>query len=433
MSFQSLNLHERIQKAVDDTGYDKPTPIQKLAIPAVLEGKDVIGIAQTGTGKTAAFVLPILSKLCNETSNENERFSRLLIIAPTRELVAQINQNIRTYAKYTNLRTLVVTGGVGEAQQIEKLESNVDIIIATPGRLQELMDRGHARFGKIDFLVLDEADRMLDMGFLPSIEAIVKPLPNKRQTLLFSATFSKPIEKLAKEFLQKPVLLEVGERSDPAKTVKQALYPVKKHLKSALLIKMLDDHALFAVIVFVRTRIEADILTKELRQHKIDAEAIHGDKTQQARVRALKWFKSNKLRVLVATDVAARGLDIHGVTHVINFDFPEQSDDYIHRIGRTGRAGAEGHAFTFVCQYDDQKKQKLERHIGLTLSQKYVKGFDYDVPAPEREKGPRVKKEDDPKARRRQSKYSQSNRAAKNKSSDSKTSKSPASRKRLDH
>ncbi len=410
MSFQSLKLHERIQKAVADAGYDRPTPIQERGIPSILAKKDLIGIAQTGTGKTAAFVLPILSHLCAESSTESERATRLLILAPTRELVAQINENIRVYAKYTNLRTLVVTGGVGEAQQISKLESNVDIVIATPGRLQELMDRGHTRFGKVDHLVLDEADRMLDMGFLPAIESIIKPLPNKRQTLLFSATLSKPIEKLAKSFLLKPVLLEIGDRTNPADTVIQHFYPVPKHLKSALLVKLLDDHQFFAVIVFVRTRIEADILTKELRGYKIDAEAIHGDKTQQARVRALKWFKENKLRVLVATDVAARGLDIHGVTHVVNYDFPEQNEDYIHRIGRTGRAGSEGNALTFVCEWDDQKRMKLEKHIGRTLATKRVEGFDYKVPAPEREerRGGGRKESRRPS---RTSKYSHANKA----------------------
>jgi len=402
MSFDGFGLSERVLKAVEDTGYKKPTPIQKKAIPPLLDNRDLIGIAQTGTGKTAAFVLPILSEISEKTSVGQERLTRVLILAPTRELVNQINQNIRTYAKYTNIRTVVVTGGVGEAQQISKLEEGVDIVIATPGRLQELMDRGHSRFGKIEYLVLDEADRMLDMGFLPSIEAIVKPLPNKRQTLLFSATLSKPIEKLAKTFLTKPMLIEVGERTNPADTVIQHLYPV-------LLVEMLEDHQFFAVIVFVRTRIEADILTKELRGRKIDAEAIHGDKTQQSRVRALKWFKENKIRVLVATDVAARGLDIHGVTHVVNYDFPEQSDDYIHRIGRTGRAGSEGCAITFVTQYDDQKVMKLERHIGRTLKRKVLDGFDYTVPEPEGEKGKRFKKKE-VRGGERTSKYSRSNK-----------------------
>ena len=411
MSFDSLQLHERISKAVADAGYEKPTPIQKRAIPTIMAKKDLIGIAQTGTGKTAAFVLPILSHLCSESSTDDDRATRLLIIAPTRELVAQINQNIRTYAKYTNLRTLTVTGGVGEAQQIAKLESNVDIVIATPGRLQELMDRGYPRFGKVDYLVLDEADRMLDMGFLPSIEAIVKPLPNKRQTLLFSATLSKPIEKLAKTFLVKPTLLEIGDRTNPADTVTQFFYPVAKHLKTDLLERLLDDHAFFAVIVFVRTRAEADVVTKDLRGRKVDAEAIHGDKTQQARVRALKWFKESKIRVLVATDVAARGLDIQGVTHVINYDFPEQNEDYIHRIGRTGRAGSDGCAITFLTERDGQKKLRLEKHIGRTLAHRYVDGFNYDVPAPEQER-PRRSKKEDPKAQRRVSKYSHANRQA---------------------
>jgi len=435
MSFSSLLLHERIFKAVEDAGYSKPTPIQKRAIPSILARKDIIGIAQTGTGKTAAFVLPILSHLCAETNDDDKRSTRLLIIAPTRELVSQINENIRTYAKYTNLRTVIVTGGIGEAQQIAKLESNVDIVIATPGRLQELMDRGHARFDKVDYLVLDEADRMLDMGFLPSIEEIVKPLPNKRQTLLFSATLSKPIEKLAKTFLTNPSLIEVEGRTNPAKTVKQFFYPVPKHLKTQLLLKLLDDHQYFAVIVFVRTRAEADVVTSDLRAFKIDAEAIHGDKTQQARVRALKWFKEHKLRVLVATDVAARGLDIPGVTHVINYDFPEQNEDYIHRIGRTGRAGSEGCALTFVTDWDGNKRVKLEKHIGLTLPNRKLEGFDYSVPAPE-DDGKRYSKKDDPRAQRRDSKYSHANRIAKNRrdakndgAKDSRNSGRPGARK----
>lgn len=383
MSFQSLNLNDRIYKAILDTGYEKPTEIQVTAIPVISSGRDVIGIAQTGTGKTAAFVLPILSKICENTSSDKDRKTRVLIIAPTRELVSQINQNIRTYAKYTNLRTVVVTGGVGEAQQIERLNSNVDIVIATPGRLQELMDRRLCKFDKLEYLVLDEADRMLDMGFLPAIEEIVKPLPNKRQTLLFSATLSKPIERLAKTFMVEPRLIEIGNRMNPAKTVKQFFYPVAAHLKAPLLLKMLDDHALFSVIVFVRTKQDADLLTRFLRGNKIDAQAIHGDKKQLARVQALKGFKETKLRVLVATDVASRGLDIQGVTHVVNFDFPEQNDDYIHRIGRTGRAGESGIAFTFLSQWDDQKKIKLEKYIGLTLAMKLEEGFDYDKKADE--------------------------------------------------
>lgn len=409
--FSALNLHERINKAIEDAGYTKPTPIQQRAIPSILEKKDLIGIAQTGTGKTAAFVLPILSNLCEETSPDQQRRTRLLILAPTRELVAQINQNIRTYAKYTNLRTLVITGGVGEAHQIEKLESDVDIVIATPGRLQDLMDKGHTRFDKIDYLVLDEADRMLDMGFLPAIEAIVKPLPNRRQTLLFSATLSKPIEKLAKRFLQKPNLLEIGNRTNPAATVKQSFYPVEQHLKAPLLVKLLEDQQFFSVMVFVRTRIEAEILNKHLRSEKIATESIHGDKTQNQRVRALRDFKSNKLQVLVATDVAARGLDISDVTHVINYDFPEQSEDYIHRIGRTGRAGSEGTALTFLTSRDQRKKEQLEKHIGRTLAQHFLKGFDYNVPAPAEEKNRKPREQKNTKSNRREpSKYSQNNK-----------------------
>jgi len=385
MSFEQLNLNTRIQNAVEDAGYTKPTEIQQKAIPAILTGKDVIGIAQTGTGKTAAFTLPLLSQICEQTGTTDERHTRLLIIAPTRELVAQINESIRTYGKYTNLRTATVTGGASEQHQIEKLASGVDIVIATPGRLLALQEANKTHFGKLTHLILDEADRMLDMGFLPDIIEILKPLPNKRQTLLFSATLSKPIQKLANQFLIEPKKIEVGKQSNPAQTVNQTAYPVPQHLKGHLLLKLLESHEFFAVIVFVRRRIDADFLTKALRKEKLDVDAIHGDCSQNHRFRALRDFKNNKLRVLVATDVAARGLDIDGVTHVVNYDFPESSEDYIHRIGRTGRAGNEGFAVTFLTPQDERALSRLEKHIGRTLSRKTVDDFDYDAPAPEGE------------------------------------------------
>ena len=390
MSFQSLGLHTRILQAIDDAGYTEATPIQAKTIPPILKGKDLIGLAQTGTGKTAAFTLPLLSGLCEQSHELATRGIRVLIIVPTRELAAQINQSIRTYGKYTNLRTAMVIGGASEKHQIEKLQSDVDIVIATPGRLMALMDAGHASFGKLTHLILDEADRMLDMGFMPDIEKITASLPKRRQSLLFSATLPPQVERLVKKALKDPVTIEVGNRSDPAQTVSQFLYPVEQHLKADLFIELLKDHQFFSVIAFVRTREDADVLAKTLSGKDISAVAIHGDCSQNHRTRTLRDFKASKIRVLVATDIAARGLDIPDVTHVINFDFPLQSDDYIHRIGRTGRAGNEGCAITFLTSYDEERLRKLERHIGRTLARRFAEGFNYKVPAPEPEKGVRV-------------------------------------------
>ena len=311
------------------------------------------------------------------------RGTRVLIIAPTRELVAQINQSIRTYGKYTNLRTAMVIGGASERHQIEKLQSDVDIVIATPGRLMALMEAGHCSFGKLTHLILDEADRMLDMGFMPDIETITASLPKRRQSLLFSATLPPQVERLARKTLKNPVTIEVGDRSNPAETVKQFLYPVEQHLKTDLLIHLLEDHQFFSVIAFVKTLEDAEVLTKKLHGSDISAEAIHSDRSQNHRTRTLRDFKASKIRVLVATDIAARGLDIPDVTHVINFDFPMQSDDYIHRIGRTGRAGNEGCALTFITSNDGERLAKLERHIGRTLAKRYAEGFNYKTPAPE--------------------------------------------------
>jgi ATP-dependent RNA helicase RhlE len=382
MSFHSLGLHSRILQAADDAGYVQPTPIQAKTIPVILKGRDVIGLAQTGTGKTAAFVLPLLSELCQKSHDLSARGARVLIIAPTRELVAQINQSIRTYGKYTNLRTAVVTGGASEKHQIEKLASGVDIVIATPGRLLALMDAGHCQFGKLTHLILDEADRMLDMGFIPDIVTILAQLPKRRHSLMFSATFPEQVQILSRKMLDRPVTIEVGG-NNPAATVEQFLYPVEEHLKAELLLALLEDHQLFSVMVFVRTKEDVDTLTKTLKMDGVSAEAIHSDRSQNHRFRALRDFKENKIRVLVATDIAARGLDIPDVTHVINYDFPEQSDDYIHRIGRTGRAGSKGCALTFLTERNGEKLKKLERQIGRTLPKKYVDGFNYKVPAPE--------------------------------------------------
>ncbi|MGJ8672083.1 DEAD/DEAH box helicase [Rubritalea sp.] len=410
MSFH--HLHERIQKAVTDAGYSKETPIQERAIPRVLKGADVIGIAQTGTGKTAAFTLPLLSNLAELTEAKEERCTRVLIIAPTRELVSQIHENVKSYAKYTNLRTAAIHGGVPDKGQIDKLRSGVDIIIATPGRLLDLVEKGHGRFQGLKALVLDEADRMLDMGFIPDIRTICKKLPKSRQTLLFSATMNGQIEAITKEFLNSPTMVEVDRRANPAETITQSIYEVFEHQKLGLLKHLLDSsHHFYAVIVFSRTRDGAEELVKALKFADVSAEAIHGDKKQGQRRRALKEFKEGKIRVLVATDVAARGIDIDGVTHVINYDFPEHSEDYIHRIGRTGRAEAEGEAITFVTPNNSLALKKLEKLIRVTLPRKKSEGFKYDT-APTKEeprrKGP--KKDDKKSPYETPSKFSHKNK-----------------------
>ena len=384
MNFKDLPLHERILKAVSDSNYNKPTPIQQSAIPKVSKGIDVIGIAQTGTGKTAAFTLPLLSRLVDSTEAKEERHTRILIIAPTRELVQQIHENIRGYAKYTNLRTGAIFGGIGDKGQIAKLNSGVDIIIATPGRLLDLVDKGHGNFHKIEALVLDEADRMLDMGFIPDIRTIVKKLPKSKQTLLFSATLNKQIESLTKEFLNSPTVVEVERRASPAETIEQSIYEVYEHQKTELLEHLLNSsHEFYAVMVFTRTKLGAEELVTALKMEGITTEAIHGDRSQGQRKRALDEFKKAKIRVLVATDVAARGIDVDGVTHVINYDFPEQSEDYIHRIGRTGRAQSTGVAITFVTKANQHALKRVEKLIHKTLPKRKAEGFNYDTTEPE--------------------------------------------------
>ncbi len=395
MNFDQLPLHERILRAVKDSGYNKPTPIQAQAIPKVAKGADVIGIAQTGTGKTAAFTLPLLSKLVDRTEAKEERHTRILIIAPTRELVQQIHENIRGYAKYTNLRTGVIFGGIVDRGQIAKLNSGVDIIVATPGRLLDLVERGHGNFQHVQALVLDEADRMLDMGFIPDIRTVVKKLPKSKQTLFFSATLNTQIESLTKEFLKSPTLVEVEKRASAAETIDQQIYQVHEHQKTELLEHLLDSsHEFYAVMVFARTKLGSEELVTALKIEGITAEAIHGDRSQGQRRRALDEFKKGKVRVLVATDVAARGIDVDSVTHVINYDFPEQSEDYIHRIGRTGRAGVKGVAITFVSPANQNALKKVEKLIGKTLPKKQAQGFKYDLSAAE------LRPEDRPRARK---------------------------------
>ena len=384
MDFSTMGLSAPIFQAVQEAGYTEPTPIQTAAIPLILAGHDLIGVAQTGTGKTAAFTLPLISRLtaAGILTAAGRKLPRALILAPTRELVIQIEENVVAYAKHLPLKMAVIMGGVSERRQISAMKAGVDIVIATPGRLTALMDSGDVDFRQLEYLILDEADRMLDMGFLPAIKRIVKALPTKRQTLLFSATFSKEIEALSREFLKTPQKVEIGKKSNPAATVSQAIYEVPKALKVKLLAHLLEDPAMESVLVFTRTKHGADAVSRKLEQSKIKCATMHSNRSQNQRQRALDDFKSGQIRLLVATDIASRGIDVEGISHVVNYDFPPQTDDYIHRIGRTGRAQAEGHAISFVTDEDKDAVRQLERHIGKTIERKKAEGFDYSAPAP---------------------------------------------------
>jgi ATP-dependent RNA helicase RhlE len=372
-------LDTRILRAVAEAGYAEPTPIQATAIPPIIAGHDLIGIAQTGTGKTAAFTLSILTRMA-ASPPPHRRATRLLIIAPTRELVLQIEENVKAYAKHLPVHVATVFGGVGESPQIRALRAGTDIIIATPGRLLDLMGQRCADFSQLKHLVLDEADRMLDMGFLPSIRRIVHALPKSRQTLLFSATLSKEIEQLTHEFQKDPKLVQIGRRSNPAETVTQLVYEVPKHLKTPLLLHLLCDPGMNMVLVFSRMKHAADRLARQLEQNGIPTAALHANRSQNQRLRALKDFKSGAVRVLVATDIASRGIDVDGISHVVNYDFPMHPEDYVHRIGRTGRAQAVGDAISFVTPEDREDLRRLERFIGRGVVRKHAEGFDYEAP-----------------------------------------------------
>ncbi len=381
MSFRALGLDAKILQAVQEAGYTEPTPIQTAAIPPIIAGHDLIGIAQTGTGKTAAFTLPMLTKLAAQPGGPRNS-TRVLIIAPTRELVVQIDENVRAYGKHLHLTVATVFGGVGEHPQIRALNANTDIIIACPGRLIDLMNRRNGNFSGLQFLVLDEADRMLDMGFLPSIRQIVRQMPQKRQTLMFSATLSKEIEQLTHEFQRAPKIVQIGRRANPAETVTQLVYEVPKHLKPALLTHLLRDPLMDMVLVFSRMKHSADRVARNLELKGIKTATLHSNRSQNQRLKALKDFKSGAVRVLVATDIAARGIDVDGISHVVNYDFPMHVEDYVHRIGRTGRANAIGDAISFVTQEDHGELRALERFIGRGIVRKRAEGFDYNAAGP---------------------------------------------------
>jgi ATP-dependent RNA helicase RhlE len=384
MSFENLGLGPNLLRAVQGAGYTTPTPIQSAAIPHVVAGHDLIGIAQTGTGKTAAFVLPLLERISRTShNNSGRRMPRILILAPTRELAAQIDEAVGVLSRGTTLRRAIIFGGVNEQPQKAALRQGVDIIVATPGRLIDLMGGGHVDLRGVKHAVLDEADRMLDMGFLPQIRRVVSALPKERQTLLFSATLSKEIEQLTKEFLRNPETVEIGRRANPADTVAQFLYPVPKSRKIDLLLTLLRSESLDSVLVFSRTKHGADKIARRLTTSGIQTAALHSNRSQSQRISALNAFKGGRVRVLVATDIAARGIDVEGISHVINFDFPMHAEDYVHRIGRTGRAQAIGDAISFFTPEDETSVRALEKMIRKTIERRTVAGFDYkDVPPP---------------------------------------------------
>lgn len=386
MPFANLGLSEPIVNGVERAGYREPTPIQQKAIPPILEGKDVIATAQTGTGKTAAFVLPILERLARalKDANAKPKGPRCLVLAPTRELALQVEESVRTYGRFLRMRSAVLYGGVAIGPQVQALRAQPDVVIATPGRLLDHLGRGNVRFSRLEVLVLDEADRMLDMGFLPDIRRILSELPARRQNLLFSATMARGVESLARSLMRDPVRISIGVQATPAEGVSQALYPVAGHLKTQLLAKLLEITPHKSVLVFTRTKRGAERVARALIKKGFPAVALHGDKTQSQRERALQGFRDRKHRILVATDVAARGLDIRDISHVINYDVPESFDAYVHRVGRTARANAQGEAFTLVALDEEDLVRDIERRLKRSLPRVGVPDFEYSAPAPPR-------------------------------------------------
>ena len=393
MSFHELNLSEKVLKGVEAAGYTTPTEIQALAIPHVLEGRDVTGRAQTGTGKTAAFALPILARLERSPSPAGEAGHgegrkrprkplhpvRALVLTPTRELAVQIEEAFKEYGRFVDVRTLPVYGGVRIDRQLNRLRAGVDIVIATPGRLLDHMSRGTIDLSRVEVFVLDEVDRMFDMGFIKDVRRIVAALPEERQTLLFSATISSQVVHLAKRLQSDSVLIEVGEQHNPVETVTQHVYPTARNRKLELLRTILENEHMKMVLVFCGRKDHADFVTRRLQHYGIDAMQLHSNLAQNERQQALDGFKCGEHRVLVATDIAARGIDIEGISHVVNYDVPRFAEDYIHRIGRTGRAEATGDAITFVGYEEEEYLRKIEDFIGLKFERKRYEGFDHGI------------------------------------------------------
>jgi len=378
MSFTNLGLNESLLKAIKDQGYDTPTPIQKQAIPVVIEGKDVLAAAQTGTGKTAGFTLPLLERLSETHPKMGNKQIRVLVLTPTRELAAQVAESIKTYGKYMKYSSTVIFGGVGINPQLATIRKGVDIVIATPGRLLDIAGQKGIDFSALETLVLDEADRMLDMGFIHDIKKLMKMMPQKRQTLLFSATFSSDIKKLASGLLKDPVLVEVARENTTAEQISQVVHYVDKGRKRELLSQLIKTNDWRQVLVFTRTKHGANKLTKQLEEAGISAAAIHGNKSQGARTKALASFKANEIRVLVATDIAARGIDIDQLPHVVNYELPNVPEDYVHRIGRTGRAGQSGEAVSLVCIDEHKLLFDIEKFIKSEIKKVHIEAFTPD-------------------------------------------------------
>ena len=379
MRFTELDISEPLQKAIRAMGYEETTPIQAQAILPSLQGRDIVGCAQTGTGKTLAFLLPAIEHLLKDgTKTKNPR---VVVLEPTRELAIQVGGEAKKLIARTSLRVVPVYGGAGMKKQIDGLRRGVDVVVATPGRLMDHMRRKNVHFEDLQILVLDEADRMLDMGFLPDIKDIVRRMPRERQTMLYSATIPPAISALARQFQHDPVSIEI-DLAHPPEAIEQVLYPVPKHLKIHLLLAMLKQMDIDSMLVFTRTKQEADIVTRQLNEARISVACIHGDFKQRDRIAALEGFRSGTHRVLVATNIAARGLDVEGISHVINYDVPEHPEDYVHRIGRTARAEADGDAITLVTPDDEGLIHRIEYLLGRKIARATLPAFDYDVPTP---------------------------------------------------
>ncbi|MBW3595873.1 MAG: DEAD/DEAH box helicase [Planctomycetes bacterium] len=399
--FHDLPLAEPIHRAIADAGYTLPTPIQSAAIPALLEGRDLLGCAQTGSGKTAAFALPILHRLSAAGRPAIKRAPQALVLAPTRELAAQIGQSFREYGRYLPIRSTVIFGGVGQYAQVQALNKGVHVLVATPGRLQDLMQQRHVRLDKLEIFVLDEADRMLDMGFLPDIRRIVAALPSRRQSLFFSATMPESIAGLADSLLTDPLRVAVTPVSSPVGRIDQRVLHVSQEGKRDLLQRLLEGDELHRVLVFTRTKRRAESVSRQLRADKVRADAIHSDKSQNARSQALHGFRTGRTRVLVATDIAARGLDVDDVSHVINYDLPHEPESYIHRIGRTARAGASGTAFSFCSPLERKMLRDIERLLGDAIPAERAGEISGTAPALSTKQAPRKPTAATPHKRRR--------------------------------
>lgn len=370
-AFAALGLSHKVVRAVANSGYENPTNIQSQAIPVVLEGRDVIGSSQTGTGKTAAFALPVISNL------KKHGKLRCLVLEPTRELADQVTSAFRTYGKFTNLKTALIQGGVGYGRQIEMLNKGVDVVVATPGRLLDLHKQKNISFKDIEVVVLDEVDRMLDMGFLPDVKRIVKLTPRKRQTLFFSATIPSEIEYLAQWSLTNPFTIDVGQRRSAAETVNHCLYPVAREQKMELLLRLLDDMDYQSVLIFTERKLDAEVVARKMELNGHDAVTLHSDRSQRERKKALDGFKNGDFEILIATDVAGRGLDISGISHVVNYDVPRNAENYVHRIGRTGRANTEGDAITLFAADEMEQVKGIEGYIEQEIERVTIENFEY--------------------------------------------------------